>query len=97
MLAPLVSPGKAVGVDLSETIINEATQRSHAGDSDVSFRLASVLKLPFENGDFDRIIATQLLLHVPDPWKALAEMNRVLAPGGMIPVTEIDWGTPVVE
>ena len=68
-----------------------------AGDSDVSFRVASVLKLPFENGDFDRIIATQLLLHVPDPWKALAEMNRVLAPGGMIPVTEIDWGTPVVE
>ncbi|HWO35834.1 MAG TPA: methyltransferase domain-containing protein, partial [Candidatus Acidoferrum sp.] len=62
-----------------------------------SFQVASVMELPFENGGFDRIIATQLLLHVPDPWKALAEMNRVLAPGGMISVTEIDWGTLVVE
>jgi SAM-dependent methyltransferase len=97
LLAPLVSPGKAVGVDLSETMINEATQRSEAGVSNLLFRVGSVLELPFANCQFDRIIATQLLLHVPDPWKALAEMNRVLAPGGMISVTEIDWGTLVVE
>jgi SAM-dependent methyltransferase len=97
LLAPLVSPGKAVGVDLSETMIGEASQRSHASASNLSFRVASVQELPFDNGAFDRIIATQLLLHVPDPWKALAEMNRVLAPDGTISVTEIDWGTLVVE
>jgi SAM-dependent methyltransferase len=97
LLAPLVSPGRAVGADLSETMMTEASQRSDADASNVSFRVASVLELPFENGGFDRVIATQLLLHVPDPWKALAEMNRVLASGGMISVTEIDWGTLVVE
>jgi ubiquinone/menaquinone biosynthesis C-methylase UbiE len=58
LLAPLVSPGRAVGADLSETMITEASQRSDADASNVSFRVASVLELPFENGDFDRIIAT---------------------------------------
>jgi ubiquinone/menaquinone biosynthesis C-methylase UbiE len=97
LLAPLVSPGRAIGVDLSETMIGEASQRFDSSSPNLSFRVSSVLELPFENGDFDRIIATQLLLHVPDPWEALAEMNRVLAPDGMISVTEIDWGTLVVE
>lgn len=97
LLAPLVDTGKAVGVDLSETMINEARQRSTGAASNLMFRVASVLELPFEDGSFDRVIATQLLLHVPDPWKGLAEMYRVLAPGGMISVAEIDWGTVVVE
>lgn len=97
LLAPLVSPGRAVGLDLSETMIAEAVQRSGDSSPNVSFHLGSVLELPFEAASFDRITATQLLLHVPDPWKALAEMKRVLAPEGMICVTEIDWGTLVVE
>jgi ubiquinone/menaquinone biosynthesis C-methylase UbiE len=97
LLAPLVDPGKSVGLDLSETMINEARQRSTASASNLMFRVGSVLELPFEDGSFDRVLATQLLLHVPDPWKGLAEMCRVLAPGGMISVAEIDWGTLVVE
>lgn len=97
LLAPLVDPGKSVGVDLSETMINEAHQRSSGAASTLMFRVGSVLELPFEDGGFDRVIATQLLIHVPDPWKGLAEMCRVLAPDGMISVAEIDWGTLVVE
>jgi SAM-dependent methyltransferase len=97
LLAPLVDPGKSVGLDLSETMINEARQRSTDAASTLVFRVGSVLELPFEDGSFDRVIATQLLLHVPDPWKGLAEMCRVLAPGGTISVAEIDWGTLVVE
>jgi SAM-dependent methyltransferase len=97
LLAPLVAPGRAVGLDLSETMIAEAVQRSGVDSPNVSFRLGSVLELPFEDSSFDRITATQLLLHVPDPLKALAEMKRVLAPEGILCVTEIDWGTLVVQ
>jgi SAM-dependent methyltransferase len=97
LVAPIVSPGTAVGLDLSETMIAEAVQRSKEGLTNISFRVGSVLELPFEAGKFDRVIATQLLLHVPDPWKALAEMSRVLSPAGRICVTEIDWGTLVVQ
>ncbi len=97
LMAPLVAPGRAVGLDLSDTMIDEARQRAERDVSDVRFRVGSVLELPFDDGSFDRVVATQLLLHVPDPWKGLAEMGRVLAPRGIIAVSEIDWGTVVVE
>jgi len=92
LLAPIVSPGKAVGLDLSETMIAEAVQRSAENLKNLSFRVGSALELPFPGGSFDRVLATQVLLHIPDPWRALTEMKRVLALSGLICVTEIDWG-----
>jgi len=97
LLAPLVSPGKAVGLDLSETMIAEAVQRSTENAANLSFRVGSALELPFQAETFDRVLATQVLLHLPDPWKVLAEMKRVLAPSGLICISEIDWGTLVVQ
>lgn len=97
VLAPIVSPGKAVGLDLSETMIAEAVQRSVQDSENLSFRVGSALELPFQAEKFDRVLATQVLLHIPDPWSALAEMKRVLAPSGLICITEIDWGTLVVQ
>ena len=97
LLAPLICPGKAVGVDLSEIMIAEARQRSAENFDNLSFQVGSVLSLPFPAASFDRVLATQLLLHVPDPRKALLEMKRVLAPSGVISVAEIDWGTLVVQ
>jgi SAM-dependent methyltransferase len=97
LLAPIVSPGTAVGVDLNETMIAEACQRSAENVDNLSFRVGSVLDLPFPAASFDRILATQLLLHVPDPLKALTEIKRVLAPSGIVSITEIDWGTLVVQ
>lgn len=97
LLAPFVCPGKAIGLDLSETMITVARQRSAENIDNLSFRLGSVLELPFQAGIFDRILATQLLLHVPDPLKALSEMKRVLAASGIISISEIDWGTLVVQ
>jgi ubiquinone/menaquinone biosynthesis C-methylase UbiE len=97
LLAPIVSPGEAVGLDLSETMIAEARQRSAENIDNLSFRVGSALDLPFQVGSFDRILATQVLLHIPDPWRALAEMKRVLVPSGIISISEIDWGTLVVQ
>jgi ubiquinone/menaquinone biosynthesis C-methylase UbiE len=97
LLAPIVAPGEAVGLDLSETMIGEARKRSAENIENLSFRVGSALDLPFQVGSFDRILATQVLLHIPDPWRALAEMKRVLAPSGVISISEIDWGTLVVQ
>jgi SAM-dependent methyltransferase len=39
-------------------------------------------ELPFDDGSFDLVLCTQVLEHVQDPRQALAEIRRVLAPGG---------------
>jgi SAM-dependent methyltransferase len=45
------------------------------------------LALPFADGAFDRIIAAEVLEHIPDDESAIAELARVLAPGGLMAVT----------
>ena len=97
LLAPLVAPGAAVGVDLSETMIGEARQR-HCGDvPSLSFQVGDALALDFGDATFDRVLASQVLLHVPDPDVALGELARVLTQEGQLSLTEIDWGSISVE
>lgn len=49
------------------------------------------LALPFADGEFDRIIAAEILEHIPEDEKAIAELFRVLAPGGVLAVTVPRW------
>jgi len=91
IMAPLVAPGPAVGLDLSATLIARAQQRAAADDTHVSFGVGDVYSLPFPDASFDRVVATQILLHLADPWRAVTEMRRVLAPGGLLSIGEWDW------
>ena len=45
------------------------------------------LRLPFADGTFDRVIASEVLEHIPDDEAAMAELARVLRPGGTMAVT----------
>jgi ubiquinone/menaquinone biosynthesis C-methylase UbiE len=91
IMAPLIAPGPAVGIDLSETLIAQAQQRTAAGETNVLFGVGNAYGLPFPDASFDRVVATQMLLHLADPWRAVAEMRRVLAPAGLISIGEWDW------
>ncbi|NOX30574.1 MAG: class I SAM-dependent methyltransferase [Actinobacteria bacterium] len=49
------------------------------------------LKLPFPDDSFDRIIASEVMEHIPDDSTAATELFRVLKPGGTIAVTVPAW------
>ena len=54
------------------------------------------LDLPFADGSFDRVIASEILEHIPDDRAAMAELARVLAPDGLAAVTVPRFGPEAV-
>lgn len=52
---------------------------------------ADATSLPFPDGSFDRVIAAEILEHVPQDRRAMAEIARVLKPGGIAAVTVPAW------
>jgi SAM-dependent methyltransferase len=51
----------------------------------------SAYQLPFEDASFDRVVAAEILEHLPADADAMAELFRVLKPGGLIAVTVPRW------
>ena len=47
----------------------------------------TALDMPFEDGSFDRVIAAEVLEHIPDDMAAMRELFRVLKPGGTAAIT----------
>jgi SAM-dependent methyltransferase len=56
----------------------------------------NALELPFPDGAFDRVIAAEVLEHIPDDRAAISELARVLRPGGTIAVTVPRWWPELV-
>jgi len=55
------------------------------------------LRLPFPDGTFDRVIASEVLEHIPDDSAAMRELARVLRPGGSMAVTVPRCGPEVIN
>ena len=53
--------------------------------------------LPFDDAGFDRARADRVLQHLADPARALAELRRVVRPGGLVALAEPDWDTLVID
>jgi SAM-dependent methyltransferase len=68
-----------LGVDL----VAGGLRRAHALVPDARLLLADVCALPIEDGTVDVALSANLLEHVPDDEGALAELHRVLRPGGL--------------
>jgi SAM-dependent methyltransferase len=66
------------------------TGEAPAGASATAVR-GDLLALPFPDASFDRVIASEVLEHIPDDGTAMAELTRVLRPGGLAAVTVPRW------
>lgn len=90
-LAEQVAPADVIGVDLEvgqfERARRAAAQR---GVGNVRFEQGDVYALPFPDASFDLVFSHGLISHLRAPARALAEMRRVLRPGGMVAVSDND-------
>jgi SAM-dependent methyltransferase len=59
--------------------------------AEADVKQGDALNLPFPDGEFDRVVAAEVLEHIPDDEAAIAELARVLRPGGTIAVTVPRW------
>jgi len=77
---------EAIGVDLSEHLLEFARKCAvkEGFSNRISFKKADVESLPFENNYFDVVINTDMLHIVENPVKMLNEIERVLAPKGVL-------------
>lgn len=97
-LARLAGPeGRVLGIDKSEPFIQEARRRAKAQPLPVKFRVGDAQALPYAPRSFDVARAERLLIYLPEPEKALAEMRRVLKPRGHIALIEPDFGTNAIN
>jgi SAM-dependent methyltransferase len=75
-------------------VMREAGEVPDGAEADV--KEGDALSLPFADGEFDRVVAAEILEHVPADIQALEEMVRVLRPGGTIALTVPRWLPEVV-
>lgn len=75
---------KLVGIDPAEQMHALARKRSSSVGLPVELRSLSADRLPIASGSFDCVVCTYTLCTVHDPSAALAEMRRVLRPGGKL-------------
>jgi ubiquinone/menaquinone biosynthesis C-methylase UbiE len=72
------------GIDFSPAMLAIARQRAARLGREADLREADALALPFPDATFDTVVSTFTLCAVPDDRRAVAEMSRVLRPGGLL-------------
>jgi ubiquinone/menaquinone biosynthesis C-methylase UbiE/uncharacterized protein YbaR (Trm112 family) len=79
--------GQIVGLDLSRGMLRQAWRKLRPHDDQVTLLWQDASHLPFDNGTFDAVTCMESLEFMPRPLEVLAEMVRVLAPGGVLLLT----------
>lgn len=79
------------GITVSQQQLTQASEQADGADvrGRTSFLFADAMDLPFENGSFDGAWAIEALLHMPDQSAALAEIHRVVRPGGRLVIADL--------
>lgn len=90
--------GRAAGIDASPEMIAVSRKKAERKGASVDFRVAPIEDLPFADGEFDVVLSSYMLHHLPDELKdtGLAEVRRVLKPGGRFVAVDLRPGKGVM-
>ena len=89
-LARRVGPaGEVIGCDFSEPMLELARAKAAGRGAEVRFEWADALELPYEDAGFDAVTVGFGVRNLSELDRGLAEMSRVLRPGGRLAILEI--------
>ena len=80
---------KVIAVDQSEEMLS-ILKNKYKDSPDMDYRIGLAESLPIEDNLADYVFANMYLHHVQNPLKAIQEMARILKPGGMLVITDMD-------
>ncbi|MCS6897645.1 MAG: class I SAM-dependent methyltransferase [Nitrospira sp.] len=94
LAAQTIGPsGSVVGLDLAEQMVAAAERKARRlGLANVTFQQGDATTLPFEDNSFDAVTSRFCLMFLPDIPRAVAEIARVLKPGGWLAAAV--WSAP---
>jgi ubiquinone/menaquinone biosynthesis C-methylase UbiE len=86
--------GSVAGIDASPEMIAVARGKARKKNLDVDFRVAPVEALPFADGEFDAVLSSLMLHHLPGDVRdaGFSEILRVLKPGGRFVAVDLRGG-----
>jgi ubiquinone/menaquinone biosynthesis C-methylase UbiE len=77
------------GLDISETLLSIARRNAEREGADIDFRHGDAAAMPFEDGSFDFVVCQAAFQNFSRPARALAEIKRVLKPGGTAVIVDL--------
>ena len=93
LTSDLGSSGEIVGIDVSDAMLRVARERAETAPCAVRFSVGDALALDEPDQSFDAARCERTLQWLSDPQAAVAELARVLRPGGRLSLIDTDWST----
>lgn len=78
---------EVAAVDLSPVLVERGRERAGASGGEVEWNVADFEALPYSDESFDRVASNFGVIYADDPPRAVAELQRVLRPGGIVALT----------
>lgn len=96
MATEVGSEGRVCGIDISDSMLAIAGTRAKApGSAEMELCEADANHIPYPDESFDVVVSTQVFEYIEDIPGALAEVRRVLCPGGRVLLLDTDWDSVV--
>ena len=89
----LPEPSTIIGLDASAALLGRAAVRMAACSDRCRLVKGDILHMPFRDGAFGACRIDRVLQHIHTPEKAIGELARTLAPGGILVAFDNDWDT----